>query len=188
MSLLPRNKYGPPRAGGPLVAQPMDIEEMYSHEHDELGEAERVAGVYPPGMWAPPGKLWAGTGTPQTQWHAMRFEEHVATGSTNAIRRDIRAKFRPRWLIVATRGFTVRLQTYSLVLLDDVDGDLFMGSAWDAAATTGQMMRFGLPDAAIDVGNQLFLYVTPRPRLLTIKGQLIRFSAMVIGDEHVSRY
>ena len=39
----------------------------------------------------------------------------------------------------------------------------------------------------IDPGNELTLHVTPRPALLTFKGQLRRFSAMVIGEEPAQR-
>lgn len=177
------------------------LQDVFSHEHDEPSVADRV--LTHPRHFAsdererareqgvPDGPPWKTSPltTPKSQWRSYHFTAQVAPNSTHRIQVMMDAPFRTRWLVVATLGFTIRLtEARAYLLLDDIDGDLFTGGAWDAAAKEEQLERLRLLDYVIDHRGVLEMDVTPRPRLLTMKDTKYRFSATVIGEELVSRY
>jgi hypothetical protein len=158
---------------------------------DQTESAARIARLQPP---------------PRLQWRSYSFEYEstnvtrsgdpfdletpdevvtspmpVPAGSAFRIQRFVHAPFRPKWLVVATAGFRIRRLASSVyMLLEDVDGDLYLTTEWDRLALVDKLDRFQLPDYTCGQQESLHIEVTPRAG-----ANVTRFSAMVIGQELV---
>jgi hypothetical protein len=101
-------------------------------------------------------------------------------GFAFCLRCQVTAPYRPKWLLVATPGFQIQRLTVDRVymLLDDVDGDLYLTTVWDTITDVLQLERLRLPGHTIDRNGTLELQAKLRPGNVAT-----RFSAMVVGEE-----
>lgn len=155
---------------------PWDEAEMV----EALDEAERQAGVAFNRAFGKPTQKAVAT------WRALGVELMIPPGMTAQYQLQMRAPFRPQWLLVSTPGFRIERMELNrqYLLMEDLDADLFLWSTWDRLQNASQLDRVRIGGTDVwDTHAQVTMNVQARPQLVTFRGQLRRFRSMIVGEE-----
>lgn len=124
-----------------------------------------------------------------TAWRVYSFGSIVTVGGKHVISVRPHQPFCASWFVVSTPGFQIHSLTlgHRYIVLDEVDGDLFLYSEWDKLHSHDQLDRVKIPQMTCGYGEEFQLTVSARPRLVTFRNEKRPFRAMLLGEELTSR-